>query len=102
MWSFKRFAEPPYGTALKLEARGTKDGKAKAVDIILRHDDGYIFTAASVASCVLQYLDGSIRKPGVWMEGMAVDPERTLRDLRRFGVSVEVREGTTGAVPAAD
>ena len=36
------------------------------------------------------------------MEGMAVDPERTLRDLRRFGVSVEVREGTTGAVPAAD
>jgi len=93
-WSFKRFSAPPYGTYLKLETRGTSKGRPKAVDVTVRHNDGYILTAASVASCMMQYFDGSIRKPGVWIEANVVDPERTMRDLLKFGAEVEISEGT--------
>lgn len=92
-WSFKRFSAPPYGTYLKLEARGMAGGKPKAVDVTVRHEDGYILTAASVASCMMQCFDGSIRKPGVWIEANVVDPERTMRDLMKFGAEVEISEG---------
>jgi saccharopine dehydrogenase (NAD+, L-lysine-forming) len=41
-------------------------------------------------ACLLQYLDGSIRKPGLWLQANLVEPNRLLKDLERLGVAVEI------------
>ncbi len=87
-WGLKSFSRPPYGTLLKLEARGVKDGRDKAVDLIISHEDGYMFTAIPAAACLLQYLDGSIRKPGLWLQANAVEPARLMADMERMGVEI--------------
>ncbi len=91
-WGLSTFSSPPYGTLLKVEAEGEKDGKAKAMAVTLYHQDAYMFTAIPVAACLLQYLDGSIKKPGLWTQANVVDPPRLLRDMERMGVEVEVQE----------
>jgi hypothetical protein len=56
-----------------------------------KHDDVYEFTAMPVAAFLVQYLDGSAKKPGLWMMGHLVDPERFVGDLERMGAEVEVK-----------
>lgn len=90
-WSLKRFGSPPYGLVLKLEARGENDGRPEAVDLTLFHEDGYTFTAIPVVACLLQYLDGTIQKPGLHLMGLLADPDRLVADMRRMGI--EMREG---------
>jgi hypothetical protein len=58
--------------------------------VTLSHPDGYQFTAIPVAACLLQYLDGSIRKPGLWTQANLVDPARFFRDVERMGVAVDM------------
>jgi saccharopine dehydrogenase (NAD+, L-lysine-forming) len=82
-WSLRTFSKPPYGTILRLECDGGW--------LSLYHADGYVFTAVPVAACVLQWLDGTIRRPGVHMMAHAVDPARLLRDMERLGIEVEDR-----------
>jgi saccharopine dehydrogenase-like NADP-dependent oxidoreductase len=97
-WGLRTFSRPPYGTLLKVEARGTRDGQAKAVDVTIYHEDGYAFTAIPVAACLLQYLDGSIRKPGLWLQAHIVEPNRLMRDMERLGIEVHTQatpENTT-------
>ena len=91
-WGLKTFSKPPYGSMLKLEARGAKNGQSKAVDVTLFHKDGYQLTAIPVAACLLQYLDGSIRKPGLWTQANLVDPMRLMSDMQRMGVEIHVQE----------
>jgi NAD(P)-dependent dehydrogenase (short-subunit alcohol dehydrogenase family) len=91
-WGLRTFSRPPYGTLLKVEARGEKAGHALAIDLVVAHEDGYAFTAIPVAACLLQLLDGSIRKPGLWLQANAVEPKRLIADMIRLGV--EVRSGT--------
>lgn len=88
-WGLKTFAAPPYGTVLKIEAAGEMDGKKKKLAWSLFHPDAYLFTAIPVVACLLQYLDGSIRQPGLGMMGHLVDPKRLLADMARMGVQVE-------------
>lgn len=97
-WSWKTFSKPPYGTVLKLEASGEKDNQQKSVAVRLSHEDGYLFTAIPVAACLLQYLDGSIRKPGLWYMGSIVEPERLMGDMERMGVArvLSDRDGQLG------
>ena len=92
-WGLNTFSKPPYGTLLKVEARGEKDGRQKTVHIIIAHPDGYMFTAIPVAACMLQYLDGSIARPGLWLQALIVEPTRFMSDMQRMGITVQMVEG---------
>jgi len=48
--------------------------------------DGYELTAIPVVATLLQYLDGSARKPGLWMMGHLVKPIRLMMDMEKMGV----------------
>jgi len=86
LWGLKTFASPPYGTLLKLEARGEKDGKINDLELNLYHKDGYMFTAMPVVACLLQYLDGSIKNPGLNTMANLVDPARLINDMEKWGL----------------
>jgi hypothetical protein len=88
-WGLKTFSKPPYGTLLKVEALGEKQGQSKTAQVIISHPDGYLFTAIPVAACLLQYLDGSIDRPGLWMQALIVEPNRFIRDMQRMGINVK-------------
>ncbi|KAL3798600.1 hypothetical protein ACHAWO_014009 [Cyclotella atomus] len=89
LWSMRKFSSPPYGTILRLEARGTKGGQPYALFFQLEHQDGYVFTAIPAVACLLQLLDGSIRKPGLHWQALAVQPERFLADMERMGIEMK-------------
>jgi saccharopine dehydrogenase (NAD+, L-lysine-forming) len=101
-WGLRTFSKPPYGTLLQLEARGMQAGRAKSMAMTLFHPDGYLFTAIPVAACLIQYLDGSIRKPGLWTQANLVEPGRLVADLQRMGIEVHIREqiSSPGGKPA--
>jgi short subunit dehydrogenase-like uncharacterized protein len=92
-WGLNTFSKPPFGTMLKVEARGEKDGQPKTTQITIAHPDGYMFTAIPVAACLLQYLDGSIANPGLWLQSHIVEPTRFMNDMQRMGISVQIVEG---------
>ncbi len=85
-WSTRAFGKPPYGTALKLEASGIKDGQPKTLEMTLYHRSGYEFTAIPVMACLLQWLDGSARRPGLHLMAHCVEPARLLADMERMGI----------------
>ena len=87
-WGLKAFSRPPYGVILKVQARGEKNGRDTKVNIWLNHHDGYMFTAIPVVACMLQYLEGPIRKPGLWMMGHLVNPDRLVLDMQRMGIKM--------------
>ena len=95
-WGLNTFSKPPYGTVLKVEARGEKESVDTAVDVSIYHEDGYMLTAIPVVACILQYLDGSLRKPGLWTQANIVEPNRLMTDMERLGVDVRV-EGDINA-----
>jgi len=92
-WGLKTFSRPPYGTLLKVEAQGVKNGQAKMFQVTLYHPDGYLFTAIPVVACLLQYLDGTGRKPGLWTQAHLVEPVRLMQDMQRMGIGFQSEEG---------
>ncbi|MFH1011796.1 MAG: hypothetical protein V1784_11260 [bacterium] len=93
-WALRRFCQPPFGLRLKLEAEAT-DGRK--LEVILSHEDGYEATAIPVVSCLRQWLDGSLRKPGHWMMGHFAEPVRLIADMERMGMQVILKQ-TEGSV----
>lgn len=87
-WGMQTFPKPPYLVALKVEASGEKDGEAVTFSASVSHADGYELTAIPVVACLKQYLDGSARRPGLWMMGHLVDPLRLFQDMEIMGVHV--------------
>ncbi|MCH8069930.1 MAG: saccharopine dehydrogenase NADP-binding domain-containing protein [Candidatus Marinimicrobia bacterium] len=78
----------PYQILLQLEAAGIKEGEPEKIKIQLSHYDGYWFTAIPVMACLNQYLDGSIKKPGLHIMGHLVDPARLMKDMQRMGITI--------------
>lgn len=89
LWSLRKFSSPPFGTIIRMEARGIKKGHPYALVLQLEHEDGYVFTAIPAVACLLQILDGSIRKPGLHWQGLLVEPGRFLGDMEHMGIGVK-------------
>lgn len=84
----KTFSKPPYLVLLKIEAKGEKNGMPVTFESSISHADGYELTAIPVVACLLQYLDGSARRTGLWMMGHFVEPVRFFEDIEKMGVQI--------------
>lgn len=84
-WSLKHTTRPPYGATLQMKAQGAE----RSLVMTIFHEDSYVLTAAPAVACLLQYLDGSLQKPGLWRQATLVEPVRFFEDLARFGVQVK-------------
>lgn len=91
-WALKTFSRPPFGTKLQVNATGKKLGQTRSLTITISHMDGYMFTAIPVTACLLQYLDGMIGRPGLWLQALVVEPRRFMADMERMGISVKTTE----------
>lgn len=87
-WGMQNLPKPPYQVLLKVEVRGEKGEKPATFEASVCHPDGYELTAIPVAACLLQVLDGSARRPGLWMMGHLAEPVRLFADMQRMGVEV--------------
>ncbi len=87
-WGMGTFHRPPYRVELQVQASGLKEGKNKKFIATVSHADAYELTAIPVVAALLQYLDNSSRKPGLWMMGHFADPVRLMEDMKRMGVKV--------------
>ncbi len=87
-WSMQHFARPPYVVVLQVEAAGTRAGQPARVVAALSHRDGYELTAIPVVACLQQYLDGTARRPGLWLMGQLAEPVRLMADMAAMGVTV--------------
>jgi len=90
-WGLRTFTKPPYATILKLEASGKKDGQEEKIEIMLSHEDGYLFTAIPVVACLMQYLDGTPR-PGLWMQANFVEPNKMMKDMQKMGIQISIHK----------
>ncbi|HOE41472.1 MAG TPA: saccharopine dehydrogenase NADP-binding domain-containing protein [Rhodoferax sp.] len=86
-WGLKHTTHPPYGAVLQMDARGPKC----ALRMTVSHADAYLVTAAPTVACLLQYFDGSLRKPGLWKQATLVEPVQFFDDLTRLGLDVKVQ-----------
>lgn len=87
-----KFSKPPYGVQLVADCYGKQDGQSKHLQLSLSHKDEYLLTAVPVVACLLQYLDGSIRKPGLWFQANVVEPKRFFEDMERMGLFLQIKE----------
>lgn len=87
-WGMQWFPQPPYGVVLKLVAEGEDEGGRIAYELTLSHPDGYELTAIPVVAYLRQYLDGSARRPGLWMMGHLADPVQLFTAMERMGVTI--------------
>ena len=85
-WGLKHTTRPSYGAVLQMRAQGA--GRSLVMTVF--HEDSYVITAAPAVACLLQYLEGSLRKPGLWRQATLVEPVRFFEDLARFGVQVKM------------
>ncbi len=90
-WGMGAFHRPPYRVELQIQASGFKNGQRANVRASVAHPDGYALTAIPVVAALLQYLDRSDRRSGLWMMGHFVEPVRLLQDMERMGVECRTR-----------
>jgi saccharopine dehydrogenase (NAD+, L-lysine-forming) len=88
MWWGMGNSKPPHVVALKVETKGQLNSNQSQFYARIAHPDGYELTAIPVVAYLLQYLDGTARKDGVYMMGHIVEPARLFKDMQQMGVQV--------------
>jgi saccharopine dehydrogenase (NAD+, L-lysine-forming) len=91
IWGLDKFSKAEEGIIFLLQADGEKDGRHRTLRILSEHTSAYDFTVIPVIACLMQYLDGSIRRPGLSMMGHVVDPGRLLADMEKMGVRIQTQ-----------
>ena len=89
-WGMMKFRKPPYRTELIVQASGQHAGQPTRFEAAVSHSDAYELTAIPVVAALMQYLDGSARKPGLWMMGHLAEPSRLMNDMKRMGVKLRM------------
>jgi NAD(P)-dependent dehydrogenase (short-subunit alcohol dehydrogenase family) len=87
-WGMRRFARPPFGVVLKVDASGERHGASSQESVMVSHPNEYEATGLAVAAFIAQWSDGPgtpARTPGLRPMGMIVEPERFMRDLTARG-----------------
>jgi saccharopine dehydrogenase-like NADP-dependent oxidoreductase len=87
-WAMFNLPKPPYRVELTVDAKGLKNGQQVRVRASIAHPDGYELTAIPVVAYLLQYLDGSAKRPGLWMMGHLAEPVRLMKDMQKMGATV--------------
>ncbi len=87
IWGLRRFASRPRFAVLQLEAQA--EGSGDRIRMVVAHEDPYFITAAPVVETIRQVL--SAHKPGVWTQGMFVEPEALFDYLQRMGIEVDLQ-----------
>lgn len=82
--ALRRLSRPPFATILQLD--GAVGDEPLRPLLRLRHEDGYLITAAPVVATVRQLLASPT--PGVHLQGMLVEPTAFFADVAAMGVSV--------------
>ncbi len=91
-WGMFNLPKPPYRLELQVQASGLRNGKQAKVRASVSHPDGYELTAIPIVAFLLQYLECSAKRPGLWMMGHLVEPVRLMKDMEKMGVSVQTSE----------
>ena len=68
-------------------------GQGRSLRMKVSHTDAYVVTAAPAVACLIQYFDGTIRKPGLWKQATLVEPVRFFDDLARLELQIKVEPG---------
>jgi hypothetical protein len=89
IWGINNLSGDEERIVFLLQAEGEKGGNRQEVAIRCEHHSAYDFTVIPVIATLKQYIDGSIRKPGLWMMSHIVDPDRLLDDMGQMGVSIQ-------------
>ena len=89
-WGMMKFRKPPYRVELLVQASGLHAGQPTKVEATVAHPDGYELTAIPVVATLLQYLDKSVDKSGLWMMGHYAEPIRLMKDMKKMGVQFKV------------
>lgn len=88
-WGVNTFSPKEQAIVFVLEADGEKGRGSVKVRIVAEHTDAYYFTAAPVVACLKQYLDGSLKKPGLWLMGNLVETDRLMKDMEKMGIKIK-------------
>ena len=88
-WSMTALTKPPYQVVLMIQAKGHRNGVSKKVCVRIGHSDGYELTAIPVVALLKQYIDGSARRPGLWMMGHLAEPVRLIDDMQALGATID-------------
>jgi saccharopine dehydrogenase (NAD+, L-lysine-forming) len=86
-WSTKKFAKPPYGTVVQVDAEGQRGGQPVRFRLSLFHEDAYVLTAVPTVAMIKQMLQNKFQ-PGVHLMGLCCDPVKLLADIERTEIPI--------------
>ncbi|MDM8545024.1 saccharopine dehydrogenase NADP-binding domain-containing protein [Candidatus Venteria ishoeyi] len=84
-------AKPPFKGVMQAIFQGTAGIEDKQISVTIQADNLYELTGIAAAACILQYLDGTIKQPGLWYQGLLLDPVRMLKDMQMLGADIETK-----------